>query len=135
MLIAQDGALSADDVWERYSRPAHWPAWAPQITRVQTDVDVIRPGTRGRVHGPLFTWVPFRIRSVDHDSRRWSWWVGFGVLGVCMDHGVDETPGGSRAWVRIHAHRYLVFGYVPVARFALRRLVAPDSRGREEERP
>jgi hypothetical protein len=40
-----------------------------------------------------------------------------------MDHGVDEIPDGSRAWVRIHAHRWLVRPYVPVARLALSRLV------------
>jgi len=72
-----------------------------------------RPSTR----------VPFRIRSVDHAGRRWSWWVGFGPVGVGMDHGVDATDTGSRAWVRIHAHRYLVRPYVPAAKLALRRLV------------
>jgi hypothetical protein len=73
--------------------------------------------------GPLFTFAPFRIRYVDDRARTWSWWVGFGPAGVGMDHGVDDTGTGSRAWVRIHAHRWLAAPYAPIARLALRRLV------------
>jgi hypothetical protein len=126
VLISAEGEASTDEVWRRYTHPASWPGWAPQIRRVDAGDpadEVIERGTRGTVHGPLLTRVPFRIRSVDHQSRRWSWWVGFGPVGVGMDHGVDETGTGSRAWVRIHAHRYLVRPYVPMAKLALRRLV------------
>ncbi len=111
-------------MWHRYTDPASWPGWAPQIRGVDVTEAVLERGTRGTVHGPLLVRVPFRIRSVDHRARRWSWRAGFGLLGVDMDHGVDEAQDGSRAWVRIHAHRYLVLPYVPVARLALRRLVA-----------
>ena len=125
MLVTAEGSAPVDQVWDRYTQPARWPEWAPQIRRVdvELDDDVITPGARGTVHGPVLTFAPFRIRSVDHRSHRWSWWVGLGVLGVGMDHGVDETETGSRAWVRIHAHRYLAAPYVPVAKLALRRLV------------
>lgn len=127
MFVSVEGEARADEVWERYTRPALWPDWAPQITGVDTDAEVIERGVRGRVHGPLFTFTPFRIRSVDHSARRWSWWVGFGPLGLGMDHGVDETETGTRAWADIHAHRYLVAPYVPVARLALKRLVRPQT--------
>jgi hypothetical protein len=126
VLISTEGLAPADEVWRRYTEPAAWPGWAPQISRVDAPVDVIEHGTRGTVRGPVLTRVPFRIRSIDHRARRWSWWVGFGPLGVCMDHGVDETPDGSSAWVRIHAHRLLVMPYVPVAKLALSRLVKAD---------
>lgn len=123
MLISYEGPATADEVWRRYTELPAWPGWAPQISRVDAPDDVIERGTRGTVHGPLLTRVPFRIRSVDHQARRWSWWVGLGPLGVGMDHGVDETLDGSRAWVRIHAHRFLVAPYVPLAKLALSRLV------------
>lgn len=124
MLISVEGEATAEQVWDRYVDPSTWPDWAPQISRVDVAADGFERGLRGTVHGPLLTRVPFRIRNVDPLTRRWSWWVGFGIFGVGMDHGVDPTPTGSRAWVRIHAHRYLVLPYIPVARFALGRLVA-----------
>jgi hypothetical protein len=131
VLISAEGAAPASQVWERYTHPSQWPTWAPQIRRVdvpdQDPHEPIAPGTRGTVRGPVFTFAPFRVRYVDDRSRTWSWWVGFGVAGVGMDHGVDETETGSRAWVRIHAHRYVVAPYVPVAKLALRRLVRPQA--------
>lgn len=126
MLVTAEGDAPADRVWERYTRPSQWPQWAPQISRVEATDDPIVAGTRGTVHGPLLSFAPFRVRYVDERARTWSWWVGVGPFGVGMDHGVDERDEGdegSRAWVRIHAHRYLVAPYVPVARLALRRLV------------
>ncbi len=125
MLVTAEGAAPVEQVWDRYTQPSRWPDWAPQIRRVdvELDDDVITPGARGTVHGPALTFAPFRIRYVDHTSHQWSWWVGMGIFGVGMDHGVDETETGSRAWVRIHAHRYLAAPYVPVAKLALRRLV------------
>ncbi len=127
MLISVEGDAPVDLVWERYTHPTLWSDWAPQIRRVDSDDDPIEHGTRGTVHGPVFTFAPFRIRYVDHRAHVWSWWVGLGIFGVGMDHGVDETDTGSRAWVRIHAHRYLVAPYVPVARLALKRLVRPPA--------
>lgn len=124
-MVCVEGDAPADEVWRRYTHPASWPEWAPQITRVEVADEVIQRGTRGTVHGPVLTRIPFTVRSVDHRGRRWSWWVGFGPLGVGMEHGVDHAGSGSRAWVRIHVHRYLVLPYVPVARFALKRLVRP----------
>ena len=124
VLVSVDGPAIPAEVWRRYTSPAAWPGWAPQITYVDTADDPIRAGTHGVVHGPLLLRVPFRILHVDPAGRRWSWRVGVGPLGLRMEHGVDESPAGSRAWVRIHAPTVLVLPYLPVARLALRRAVA-----------
>lgn len=124
MRVSAEGPAAAAEVWSRYTSPAQWPTWAPQISRVDADHDPIRAGTRGVVHGPLLVRVPFVILDVDPAARRWSWRVGVGRLSLRMEHGVDESPSGSVAWVEIHAPRLLVLPYLPVARLALRRAVA-----------
>ncbi len=124
MLISVDGPAPLERVWECYTSPARWPDWAPQIRRVDATADPIAPDVRGTVHGPLLVRVPFRVLEVDDDERRWSWRVGFGPVGLRMTHGVDPSAAGSRAWVEIHAPSPLVLPYVPLARHALRRLVA-----------
>ena len=125
MLISAEGPAPTSDVWRRYSRPALWPGWAPQIRRVVTDAEVVAPEVTGTVHGPLLLRIPFRILAVDPERQRWTWRVGVGPLGVVLDHGVDPArAGGSRAWARVHAPTLLVAPYAPLARLALRRLVA-----------
>lgn len=123
MRVSVEGPAGAAEVWERYTSPARWPEWAPQITSVDADHDPIRPSTRGVVHGPLLVRVPFTILDVDADAWRWAWRVGVGPISVRMEHGVDATPSGSVAWVEIHAPRLLVLPYLPIARLALRRAV------------
>ena len=124
MLVSADGPADAAEVWRRYTSPAEWPGWAPQISAVDTADDPIRTGTSGVVLGPLLVRVPYRILEVDPVGQRWEWRVGVGPLGLRMEHGVDELATGSRAWVRIHAPTVLVLPYRPLARLALRRVVA-----------
>lgn len=75
--------------------------------------------------------------SVDEVWRRyttpalWAGWVPgavwtptVGPVRVRMRHGVDRLGKGSRAWVEIDAPRPLALPYAPIARLALRRLVA-----------
>ena len=62
--------------------------------------------------------------AVDAAARRWTWRVGVGPLGVVLDHGVDPADGETTAWADVHAPRLLVRAYAPLARLALRRLVA-----------
>lgn len=124
MLVSVEGPAVPSQAWRRYTSPALWPGWAPQITRVEASGDPITAGCRGIVHGPVLVRVPFRVLDVDPVSRQWSWWVGLGPVGVRMDHGVDEIPGGARVWVRLHAPTALAFPYRPIARLALRRLAA-----------
>ena len=124
MLVSAEGPADADEVWRRYTSPSEWPAWAPQISTVDTADDPIRAGTTGVVRGPLLLRVPFRILEVDPIGRRWVWRVGVGPIGVRMEHGVDTLPNGCRAWLRVHAPTLLVLPYQPLARLALRRVVA-----------
>lgn len=124
MLITAEGPALLPDVWDAYTRPALWSGWAPQIRRVATDAEVLAPDVTGTVHGPLLVRVPFRILEVDHERHRWRWRVGVGPVGVVLDHGVDAVGTGSRAWAEVHAPGLLVAPYSPLARLALRRLVA-----------
>lgn len=122
-MIAAEGSAAVADVWARYTQPTLWPTWAPQIRAVDVDGDVLAPGMVGVVHGPLLIRVPFRIRDVDPVRLRWSWQVGYGPIGIRLDHGVDAVGAGSRAWVRMHVPALLALPYEPLAALALRRLV------------
>jgi uncharacterized protein YndB with AHSA1/START domain len=121
--IESGGSVSPEEVWERYTDPALWPTWAPQVRAVTGTVEPVLPGDRGWVLGPVGTRVPFVVLAVDAGSRRWSWRVGVRPAAVVMEHGVDADGHGSRAWVDIRAPRLLVLPYLPVAWLALRRLV------------
>jgi hypothetical protein len=123
LLLAATGPTPVDEVWGRYSTPDRWVEWAPQIRSVSCSGPLV-PGMSGTVHGPWPMRIPFEIRSVDATARVWSWRVGVGPLGVVMDHGVEASGSGARAWVRLHAPTPLVAPYAPVARLALRRLVS-----------
>lgn len=123
MLIDATGPRAADEVWDLYTRPSAWPAWAPQISSVRGVGDPINRGDRGVVHGLVLLRVPFVIEEVDAAARRWRWRVGVGPLSVVLDHGVDELETGCCAWAEVHAPYVLVFPYSPLARLALRRLV------------
>jgi len=125
--ISATGDRPLDEVWERYVHPALWSTWAPQIRRVRCDDDVIVAGSGGVVHGPLVVRVPFEVESVDHENRLWTWRAGVGPLGVRMDHGVEETGDGVRAWARIHLPAAVALPYGPVAWLALRRLVGAQA--------
>ena len=124
LLIEVSGPSPPDEVWTRYSTPSLWSSWAPQIRSVSY-ARLFAPGLRGTVHGPWPTRIPFEIRSVDVTARTWSWQVGVGPLRVLMEHGVDASGTGSRAWVRIHLPAPLALPYAPLARLALKRLVSP----------
>lgn len=128
MLVTATGPASVEDAWQRYVLPALWPLWAPQIRAVRiatgTPDEPVVPGLRGTVLGPPPLRVPFRVLAVDGTERRWAWRAGLGPLGVTMEHGVDPDGPGCTAWVRIRLPGPLAAPYAPVARLALRRLVA-----------
>lgn len=121
--ISATGDRKLDDVWDRYTRPALWSTWAPQIQGVRCADDVIVAGSQGVVRGPLVVRVPFVIESVDHAGHCWTWRVGVGPVGLRMDHGVEQTGDGVRAWARLHLPAAVALPYSPIARMALRRLV------------
>lgn len=133
MLVRSSGPASVEVAWQRYARPALWSGWAPQIRSVRLSPsspgaldEAVVVGLRGTVLGPPPLRVPFRVVAVDHAARRWTWRVGRGALSLTMEHGVDSLPGsaGCSAWVRIALPSLVAAPYVPVARLALRRLVA-----------
>lgn len=138
MLVTAHGPALAEDAWQRYAVPALWPTWAPQIRAVRLAPaspggldDVLVAGVRGSVLGPPPLRVPFRVVAVDPAAYRWAWRVGLGPLAVTMEHGVDAGPGGAgcTAWVRIQLPGSVAAPYAPVARLALRRLVAAGDGG------
>lgn len=87
----------------------------------------IVPGLRGRIRGPFPLAVRFVITAVDEVERTWSWRVRVGPLWLRLDHGVDAClDGGTAAWLRITAPAPVIRAYAPVARAALRHLVAQE---------
>lgn len=123
--LSADGLLDPDTVWARYTEPARWSSWAPHISAVDYGRRVVEPGATGRVTGVAGVVAVFRVESVDHEARTWSWSTRSGPLRVSFDHGVEPAGPGTRAWVVIHALWPVAVGYAPVARWSLERLVTP----------
>ena len=117
------GPRPSAEVWERYARPATWPAWAPQIRHVQCRHDRLGIGSEGRVVGPLGLTVPFIVDDWNDADRRWTWTVRLGPVGLRLEHGVDSDRAGSSTFVRVHGPAPIVLPYLPVARLAVHRLV------------
>lgn len=124
--VRADGSAAVDEVWRRYTTPALWAGWAPQIRGVDHPPGRITAGGEGVVRGPLGLCVPFVVEAVDDEALRWVWMPGPAPLRVRMRHGVDAGRRGSSAWVEIAAPRPLALAYAPIARMALRRLVAEE---------
>lgn len=126
--LSASGPLPVDQVWERYTRPACWPVWAPHLREIDYPEPVVTAGTTGRVTGLGGVVAVFRIEAVDEAARTWSWSVRAGPLRLWFDHGVDvaasRTGQVSTAWVVTHALWPVALGYAPIARFGLGRLVA-----------
>jgi len=112
--------------WERYADPALWSTWAPQIRRVSWEGgERLAPGLRGVVHAIAGVAVPFEVTAVHASAHDWTWTVrGLGAT-LHMRHTLEETAGGTRAGLVIEGPPLVAIGYAPVARFALRRLLAP----------
>lgn len=123
--LSATGALPPGHAWARYTEPRRWSTWSPHIREVDYPHEVIEPDTVGRVTGIGGIVAVFRIESVDHEARAWSWSVRSGPLRLAFEHGVDDADGGSEAWVVIHALWPIILGYAPVARWSMGRLVTP----------
>lgn len=125
--VRASGLAPVETAWERYADLAAWPGWAGHIASVQADGDRLRDGLRGRVSGPLGVGVDFVVTAVDPAARTWSWAVRTGPVRLRLDHDLAERPGGgTTAGLVIDGPAPVVLGYAPVARIALRRLVARD---------
>ena len=123
--VSASGDAAPDTVWARYTEPARWSTWAPQIREVDYPHRTVRPDTSGRVAGPAGLVVVFTVDAVDEGARTWTWSVRCGPLRLRFDHGVEPHGSGSTAWAVVHALRPVALAYSPVARLALGRLVRP----------
>jgi hypothetical protein len=123
--IRVEGPRPAGDVWDAYVRPARWPEWSPQIRSVDYPGNRLVPGTDGVVHGPGGLPVHFHILDV-HDAgpvRSWSWTATAAGVRLTLLHTVEAVPAGTRTTLTIDGFAPVVAAYLPVARWALRRLV------------
>jgi hypothetical protein len=131
LYLAATGPRDAEEVWERYARPALWSTWAPQVRRVEVDTERLVGGESGRVHGPLWLSAEFEVDSWDEEAQRWSWTVrpraallpAVPMPRLHLCHGVRATGAGTLTWLRLDGPLPLVTPYAPVARLALHRLV------------
>jgi len=121
------GVSTVTLAWERYADPALWATWAPQIQRVETDMERLVAGGSGTVHAGILAWptlrVPFRVLEVDESAMEWSWRARLGPLSLRLEHGVTAHLTGSSTWLRVHGPLPVILLYAPVARLALSRLV------------
>ncbi|GLY31291.1 hypothetical protein [Kineosporia sp. NBRC 101731] len=122
--VRADGPVEVEVAWLRYLEPERWTSWSPQLRRVEYEFGRLRPGTGGRVFGPLGLWLNFWIEDVDEDARTWTWVVRRGPFSVVLQHGVEPGPRGSRTWLALRGPAPLVLPYLPMARLALHRLVS-----------
>jgi len=123
--ITVEGPRAADDVWDRYVRPRRWPEWSPQIRSVDYAGELLAPGTTGVVHGPAGLPVHFQIIGVDAAGpvRTWSWTASAAGVKLTLLHTVEAAPAGTRTGLTVVGFAPAVAGYLPMAWWALRRLV------------
>ena len=124
--ISVDGRADPATAWARYQSTDRWPEWAPQIREVHPPAAELRPGLRGTVVGPLGVRAAFVVDAVDADNRSWTWtWtVHVATVAVRMHHVVRATSTGSRTSLTMDGPWPICLAYPPVARCALKRLVA-----------
>lgn len=135
LTLRADGTAAPDEVWDRYLHPSRWSEWSPQISRVDTDGDVLTPGLGGTVRGPLGLAVPFRVEDVEADGavRSWTWRVSLGPVRLWLAHAViplDAAAGSTDPDIRrtattleVRGAAPVVLAYAPAAQVALVRLV------------
>lgn len=128
--LTVQGPAAPDEVWDRYLRPERWSGWSPQIRSVEHQGAVIVPGGTGTVHGPLGLRVPFEVLAVDvtdPDHRSWTWVATLPAgARIRLEHVVEPTtryPGGTRTLLHVRGAAPVVAAYLPLAWWALRRLV------------
>ncbi|MEU3250525.1 SRPBCC family protein [Streptomyces sp. NPDC006997] len=121
------GRARPDTVWLRYAHCRRWPDWSPYLLRVRADGDRIAPGTRGTVTSYLGVTACFVVESVDERRRTWTWRVRLGPLRLWLAHAVLPHPRGTETRLTVRGPGPVPFLYAPLARLALRRLVAPET--------
>lgn len=116
--LRAEGPATRDAIWAAYAHTSRWPTWAPHLRRVSPAAD-LAVGLRGQVRAMLGVRVEFEVTAVDEAAGTWSWSVRSGPLRMVLDHAVGE------GWttLALDGPGPVVLSYLPVARFALRRLV------------
>ena len=126
MRVAVTGPCPADEVWDRYVRPHRWPEWSPQIRSVTYPHEELRPRTAGVVRAAGGLRAGFAVLEVDASGpvRMWSWSVSMAGIRLRLRHTVEATKEGTRTGLTVGGPMPVVLLYLPLARLALRRLVA-----------
>lgn len=130
--IRASGSAPPATVWARYEHLDLWATWSPYLRSVEVDAEPghqwtrrkLVPGLTGQVRGPLGLSVRFTVLTVDPGAMRWTWRVRRGPIALHLDHGVEAHDGGSLTTLTLSGPAPLVVGYLPPARWALRRLVS-----------
>lgn len=128
LTLRAKGSAPVALAWERYADPALWATWAPQIQRVDTDLQRLAAGGIGSVRAGLLRRptlaIPFEVLAVDEAAREWTWEARLGPIRLWLQHGVTAHPSGSSTWLLVRGPLPVILAYAPVARIALGRLVA-----------
>lgn len=107
-----------DRVWRLLTEFRSWPEWGPTVRGVDSDVEAVAFGVKGRVQTALGFQLPFEIMDFE-DGRYWDW----SVAGVrATGHRVTELSS-DRTHVEFTVSRFL-WPYVWILSRGLRHLKA-----------
>lgn len=123
--VSVSGTADPDTVWQRYTQPALWATWSPQIRSVEYGHPTLVAGTSGTVRTVGGIGIPFTVEVVDPSRRTWSWRVEALGVSLRLDHGVSaEGVTGCRTWLLVTGPPVISQAYAhgPAA-LALRHLV------------
>ena len=112
-------------VWQRYSEPALWTTWAPQIRRVECSAETLAVGVTGTVFGVVPNLgAQFEVVEFDEVDHRWAWDVVAGPVRMHLDHRAESRiGGGTSTTLVVDGPVAAVLTYSPVARLSLEALV------------
>jgi hypothetical protein len=125
LTLRADGHADLALVWQRYSTPALWSSWAPQIRRVEASAECLAVGVTGTVYGVIpnigASWEVVEYDEADH---RWAWDVVAGPVRMHLDHRAESRiGGGTSTTLVVDGPVAAVLTYSPVARISLESLV------------
>lgn len=96
--ITVDIQASPDVVWRVVRDVERWPEWTPSVTSVRLiDGGPLAIGSRAEVKQPKLGTAEWRITELDDARRSFAWDTRSPGVRVHGWHGVEATPGGSRA--------------------------------------
>ncbi len=127
LTLRADGAADLRLVWQRYSEPALWSSWAPQIRRVECSTPVLEVGSTGTVYGVIpNVGAQFEVVELDAEAHRWAWDVVAGPVRMHLDHRSESRLGGGTSTTLVaDGPAAVVLVYAPIARLSLENLVKP----------